>query len=479
MQRAVEDDEAWSMKETMASYLPERMIIRIGPELKLVDDQGKPMALPTADAAAVFFHEYAHFLHNISIVSGIAVFVNTVELWRRFRITHGTSGFCSASGGQSAGNQDSLEQLLKHLHEMRRDNSPKLKFVINPVAINIHSHVLQRTVRSNGDVLATAVRYEAEVKDNHGGTELVKAAIGTLELLECAAWLLEKRIVKAVDPSKNAERPRLFPYLVVEVFCKYEVPELDEDGVLSCVLGALQSSDATFALTELLAICPQATADGRSAVDVIRSCTKSALAESLPKMEKQFVTLEEECSGDGIMGAAIRRIVEVARAALALRAESPFFELDWVQEIAMDNMHLNDVMERIPSCAVLQVNGGSEDQLQRDFLLSFLVPDTDSSRGPEEGFRVVHSIFDYLGRHADLKGFVPTNRIAYKPCPFYTSCDLPLRRASSGTCKNTPWESADWPSWGEGGVCWYGVGIRVTRQPPGLDRNMRGVRSKR
>ena len=76
MRRVVDDDKAWSMKQTMASYLPERMIMRIGPELKLVDDQGKPMALPTADAAGVFFHEYTHFLHNISSISGISVFVN-------------------------------------------------------------------------------------------------------------------------------------------------------------------------------------------------------------------------------------------------------------------------------------------------------------------------------------------------------------------------------------------------------------------
>ena len=340
------------MTGAIASYLPERMIIRMGPDLKLVEDQGNPVALPTAHAAGFFFHEYAHFLYNISTISGVSVFFNTVELWRRFRTTHGTSGFCCGSGGQSTGDQDSLRRLLNNLREMRRDNSPELRFIVNPDTIRIHNHVLQ----SNGDILATALRYEAEIRDDHGGTELVEASIGTLELLECAAWLLEKRAVQAVDPSTQARRPRLFPYLVVEEFCKHEVPALDEDEVLACVIAALQSSDATLALTGLLAICRQALADGRGAVDVIRSCTKSALAESLPRMETQFAKLEEEFSGDGIMAAAIRRIVEVARGALALRKDNPFFELDWIEEIAVGNMSLNDVMERMPSCAVLQVN---------------------------------------------------------------------------------------------------------------------------
>lgn len=458
------------MTGAVASYLPERMIIRMRPDLRLVDDQGNPLVLPTAHAAGVFFHEYAHFLHNISTISGLAVFVNTVELWHRFRLTHGMSGFCRGSSGQSAGDQDCLKRLVNNLREMRRDNSPELKVIPNPVVINISTHELQSAVQSNGDVLATRLRYEAIIEDDQGGTELVEASIGTLELLECAAWLLEKRVVQAVDPSNQAMRPRLFPYLIVEEFCKNEVPELDDDGVLACVLAALQSSDATSALAEVLEICRNAVVDGRGVVGVIRSCTKNALAESLPKMEKEFAKLEKQFDGNGIMAVAIRRIVKVARRGLELRAESPFFELDWIDEIANGNASLDDVMKRMPCCAVLQENGGSKDLLQRDTLLSFLTLDTESHRDPEEGLRVVHSIFDYLGRHLDWNGFMSTNMVTDKPCPFYTSCDLSLRRASLGICKKTPWESADWTRWGGDGVCWYGVGVHVTRRPGGLDQ---------
>ena len=208
---------------------------------------------------------------------------------------------------------NSLKQLLNHLREMRRDNSPELRFVISPVTIDIRNYVLEPSLGSTGDVLTTVLRYEAKIGDDHGGTEIVEGSIGTLELLECAAWLLEKRIVQAVDPSKQARRPRLFPYLIVEEFCRYEVPALDEDEVLVCVLAALQSSDAISALMELLVICRRALASGRGAVEVIRSCTKCTLAESRPRMETQFARLEEEFSGDGIMAVAIRRIVEVAR----------------------------------------------------------------------------------------------------------------------------------------------------------------------
>ena len=205
-------------------------------------------------------------------------------------------------------------------------------------------------------------------------------------------------------------------------------------------------------------------------VDVVHNCAKNALADSLPTMEKQFRKLEEEFDGDGIMAVAIRGIVEVARRALALRAARPFFELDWIEEIENGNVVLNDILRRMPSCAVLQMNVGSEDEIGRDWLLSFLAVDGDSGKDPEQGLRVVHSIFDYLGRHCDPDGFLPTSMVEKRRCPFYTSCDLALRRVAPSICKSTPWKSADWSGWEKNGACWYAVGIRVTRQPADGDR---------
>ena len=42
------------MTVAIASYLPESMIIKIGPTLRLLDDQGKPVALPTAEVFGFF-----------------------------------------------------------------------------------------------------------------------------------------------------------------------------------------------------------------------------------------------------------------------------------------------------------------------------------------------------------------------------------------------------------------------------------------
>ena len=43
------------MTVAIASYLPELMIIKIGPTIRLSDDQGRPVAFPTAEAFGFFF----------------------------------------------------------------------------------------------------------------------------------------------------------------------------------------------------------------------------------------------------------------------------------------------------------------------------------------------------------------------------------------------------------------------------------------
>ena len=451
------------MKAVVGSYLPESMIIKIGPDLRLLDNQGKPVAFPTPETFGFFFHEYTHYLHNISTASGIAVFFNTLELWRCFRLTHDTTSYCNGSDAFHADRKEFLKSLLACLKAARRSHPPSVN-VSTPVTMTISYYRSEPEVHCGNGALFTALKYEAEIRDSHGQSEAVSGSIGTLELLECAAWLLEKRVVRAVSPANQAQSPPIFPYRVVQAFAEHALPGVDEDTVLPCVLAALQSTDAPAALLEVLKIARQAIHHGKNSVEVLRDSTKNAIKAGSPEIEQAFGRIEREFNGNGIMAVAIRRIIAAAREAFRFREVDPFFELDFIDQLSKRTMSIDDVMKRIPSCAVLQRNTGSDDKLQRDFLLSFLPSNADGS-DPEDGLRVVHSIFHYLGCHRETDGFVPTNRGSRAPCPFFTCCNLALRRKVPSICGQTPWEAADWPDWDEKGTCWYGTGVRITRPP--------------
>jgi hypothetical protein len=87
-----------SHSTVLAGYLPQAMIIRMSAALPVYDHSGNVLHFPTPTAFGFFFHEYVHFLHNISTISGIAAFVNTVELWRCFRSTVRSDGAGIGSG---------------------------------------------------------------------------------------------------------------------------------------------------------------------------------------------------------------------------------------------------------------------------------------------------------------------------------------------------------------------------------------------
>jgi hypothetical protein len=115
-------------------------------------------------------------------------------------------------------------------------------------------------------------------------------------------------------------------------------------------------------------------------------------------------------------------------------------------------------------CAALQGRAGQDDEISRDILLSFTPPAKAGELDPEEGLRVVHSIFHFVGCHRTLDGFVPLSKARHNSCPFYTCCNLKLRQNAPQICKRTPWQAVDWTGW-EHGTCWYGTGVRVTRPP--------------
>lgn len=203
---------------------------------------------------------------------------------------------------------------------------------------------------------------------------------------------------------------------------------------------------------------------GNDPVAVLRKSTSTALKQDRRILEAQFHALEMEFNGSGIMAVAMRQIVAAARAAFQMREEDPFFELAMIADIA-HGASVQDILRRIPSCALKQEEAGAFDQLQRDLLISFQPLSAASGRDPEDGLRTIHAIFDYVSRHLTQQDFVETSAARSNPCPFYTCCNLRLRTDEPNICRSEPWLSASWPNWGPDGKCWYGTGVSITRPP--------------
>lgn len=448
----------------LAGYLPQSMIIRMSAALPVYDHSGNVLQFPTPAAFGFFFHEYVHFLHNISTTSGIAAFINTVELWRCFRETIEPDGASKGSTTLPAATAAHLDILLSYLAATRRNNEPSSRLIKSPDSIKLTSCDLRPVVQSGNDMLASVLVCQGEIS-SRSQTEAVEVSIGTLELMESAAWLLEKRVVRALDSTAQPVSAPIFPYQVATALGEYLAPGLNEDGLLACVLASLQSSDAPAAFPEALKIASDAIAQGDDPVSLLRSSVGAALKQGAGTLDAQFQALETEFNGTGIMAIAMRQIIHTARAAFQMREKDPFFELAMIADIS-SGISVQQILQRIPSCALKQEDTGAFDKLQRDVLISFLPLTPITGYDPEDGLRTIHGIFDYVSRHLTKRGFAETSAARHSACPFFTSCNLPLRQAEPDICRSEPWLSASWPHWGTAGKCWYGTAVAITTPPP-------------
>lgn len=451
------------LHQTLASYLPESMLITLSPAVSLIDGNGKLVGFRNPLSFSYFFHEYVHYLHNISTVSGIGAFINTIELWRTFRITIDDIGLSKGSAALSQSQQDHLATLRAVLSATRGSKPPTTN-IAHPTRLRIASIRPTTLAKSPHGDLVTALTCDAEVSDRNN-TEACAVQLGTLELLEGVAWLLEKRAAQAVDPTVSISEPPLFPYRVVEAAIDHAVPGLSEDAIICCVLSALQSTDAPDAFFQLLGIAKTGMDQG-DPVGALRRATVAVLNQNQAQTESVFARLEGEFSGNGIFASTIRQIVGTARAALQRRIVDPYFELILIEEMKTTPDAFQNAIRKLAPCATLQQRPGADDDVLRDALLSFSLQPKAGETDIEDGIRVMHSMFHFIRCHRPDEGLVETARARSLPCPYYTCCNLKLRQSDPDICKKAPWKSADWPRWdAKKGACWYGAGVQHTRPP--------------
>lgn len=448
----------------IAGYLPEKLIIRLGTEIRIVDSIGSPVSFPTPAAFAVFMHEYMHYLHNISTVCGLCGFMNTLELWRLFRRTIDPAGFSVGSSQLDSATQEHLERLLHVLVAGRSVQEPSLRTVATPVCVEILSATLEAKVEDHGGSVLSTFACEAEVTDDRGTAERCRIEIGIPEIMEAAAWLLERRLASALAPDTAESPVPVFPYKLVSALADHLLPGIPRETILACVLAAMQSSDPSDGLQQILGIAKKATDQGRDPLGAIRIVAAEIVTTNESTLLQCLARIEAEFAGNGIMAVAIRTILSTARDALARRRSNPFFEIELVDDLAARRLSIDTLMTQLPSCAVLQRSTGQQHDLQRDLLAVFLPLNADGS-DPEDGLRVTHAVFDFMGRHATTRALMATESLSLRPCPFYTCCDLQLRKVNPGTCSCSPWHSADWQGWDERGRCWYGTAVAITRPP--------------
>lgn len=449
-------------KTTGAGYKPQEFIIRLGSEIQMFDSEKNALVAPTPNALAVFMHEYMHYIHNVSTLIGVSALINTLEFWRLFRCTFDENGFSLGSTHLDATAQDCLKLISEILAAGRGNYKPQFNNVLKPASLKILNATPEKFIISKQGTQLTKYVCQAQVLDQGGNAENCQIEIGIPEIMEAAAWLLECRLLSKLVPDTDLMPVDVLPYKAVSALADHLYPGIKQEAVLAAILASLQSSDPVDALQQVLNVACGEDDSDQDVTTKIHQVALKIVTDNEAALLSLLSEIKAEFSTQNIMSTGIDAILARAHEALAIRRRLPLFEIALIDALANGDLSFEQWMKEYPSCAVIQQNAGANDVLKRDTLASFLPLNEDDS-DPEDGLRVVHAIFDFVGRHSKNGEFIPTAELEAKPCPFFTCCDLDVRKHQSDICRNSPWGSVGQY---DGGNCWYGAAVAITRPPP-------------
>lgn len=446
----------------IATYLPDCQVITLKPEFAAFDDPENLRGIQGPDQIGFFFHEWVHYLHNVSTLQGLSAFVNLVHLWHAFRNTIGADGLSAGSAVLSHELALNIRQKVMFMAATRKRCKNNLPSSVQLTEIEFASIDKRDDLIEGTSIHCRTIICQILVRNRDGSKVPYVFEVGTGEILEAAAFMLEERLMHKFGVAPKA--PPFDPYLLVRAIATHAVPGISNDSVLMCALASLQDSDPTGVLLDILHKVRVETERGNNPLQVLRDTQKKLLLECQEWVESRLKEVEDVFPNDEPMARAVKATTQTIRQNFAHRNSSPFLELDLIDKIASNPSSLDEIIKTHGACAVIQQRSGLPDDINRDLMYDFvLTPEHDDELS--FGWRMMHSAFRFVGLHFTNDSVLATvalPQVERLKCPFYTACGYRFRQERPVDCATRPWLSSTMKA---DELCWYGRAV-YTIAPP-------------
>jgi len=441
-----------------ASYLPDSQVITLKPEFDALADTDpvKRKGFEGPSQIGFFFHEWTHYLHNVSTIQGLSAFCNLIHLWGVFRFTmeDGVSKGSNILDNDLALNLRQKVEFMLHQRRPGRNELPTTASISNTKFIAAETH----TRKIEGTEFDQA-KIECRVILSLGGEEKTyNVQIGSHEILESVAHTLESRLVRKLGVVP-ADAP-ITPYLLVRGLASHVAPDIQEDVLLACTLASLQDSDPPGMLLEILEHVKGVIKKGECPLTFLIKKTNFVLEKAKSWIDETLAEIDDAFPLDEPMARAVKNTTGIMRKNFEGRLKNPFFEIDLVDKIAADPSHLDSMIKTYGACAIIQQRYGDSNVLDRDYMYDFQLTE-QWDEWLSFGYRQMHAAFRFVALHISVEGVAPTGDLELgknNKCPFYSACSYPLRKNTPDVCATRPWLSS---KTNVNEICWYGNAIRT------------------
>src|SRR5450830_508148 len=253
---------------TAAGYLPDSQVITLKENFDPFADPENPKGFVTPEHICFFFHEWLHYLHNVSTIHGLSAYANVVSVWSDFRHTTNENGISSGSDKLPTGRALQVRQKQSYLRMARTESAARIPKNITYHDFSIQSFSEEDNKIEGLDISMTNIKCIVVIDEPSKPSVELDVDIGTHEIVEGVAWMLENKLSLAL--GNIGPNPPVSPYQIVRKLAQHYVPGISDDVVIACMLCALQDSNPPSLLIDALKIAKAALEQNKDALGPLR-----------------------------------------------------------------------------------------------------------------------------------------------------------------------------------------------------------------
>lgn len=400
------------------------------------------------------FHEYIHYLHELSTTIGIVGL--SLQLSNKSIFSHNFDSdlkSCINNGVTTSDHKDKLakisvtqEILMGDGYDILSEGNGKRILSLSLINQKVYfPHI--------NDLVERSLRFPVVHFEYYKGGNYYKSKfnLGKYFIYEGLAYELDREVDKMVygkptidDNGDNTE------YTVLRTIAKFVFPDIEKRVYLSLATLSLQEIECGKMFIDYLQIVKDDVSKGESQNSSLLKLKEKVSREFTFKRAAYF-ELQKETREIFVnryqLSRAFNFLTMVMENLYDERIKNPTFEVDYV----MDG-HYQDLVGLAQICDHIFVFNDNEDYM-RDFFGTSIDLEISNS------LKVLLGYDHMYKAHNTINSTIAVEKNDTFKCPFYHCCNLELRTKHSSICLNKPWRIFEISANSDKQYCWYGQAV--------------------
>ncbi|NOT52217.1 MAG: hypothetical protein HOP10_13165 [Chitinophagaceae bacterium] len=405
------------------------------------------------------FHEYIHYIHEISTVIGnIGLSLDLIlkSIFSNYFSSHLDN--CEYNGFDFS-NRELLDKYSKIYATKEVINGGG---ILEGFLIDINLFLLKRqdVYLLDGNNLISIKIIVPMVNSKlfiNGTYKAVQLPFGKFYIYEGMAYELDRIVHKQVNElSDIKDELRSTEYTVLRSLAKFIYPDIDTECYLvaaSLSLSYLDSGSVFISFIEKIKAAIEGGITKQEILVILKTETGAILISKLNDFNEAQDEIMEIFKKRKQLYKAFSTITEEAKKGYLLRCKYPAFEIDFV--ISGDYIKLPDL---VPVCDYMYIFKDTQEYM-RDFLGTASYTDEQS-----QALKVLIAYDHYQKAHW-IKSTKEIEKIEKSKCPFFSCCNLAYRKNNESICAEKPWRTFEISYNTDKKYCWYGQAVGEFKGP--------------